>query len=267
MSFAALDIPQKSIRPSRCMTANGVTALLSIFALSATDALGEECGCRFQKARSESTIGTCAVREDMARDCDLVWGAPAGSKEANAGPSDNDAIFSDLTKAANAGRSPDADKFAPGASGMSDPGFWNQFRNEVRRRSQIPDGAKASTFDHALAFLANQGATSDFRQYTLAAIIFTTATNLSQGRIDPELRLAIVTAMMSNRDKLTAFASGGSEPSQFTMPLTVKSPVAPSNQVTLNGQVTRGCFDIWTEVPTVGSLVKAPWASVKGGRC
>ena len=73
-----------------------------------------DCGCRFQKAHSESSAGTCAVREDMARDCDLVWGLPPGpaSKEARATYLDDNSIFDEITRAAALAPSPQAETLA-----------------------------------------------------------------------------------------------------------------------------------------------------------
>jgi hypothetical protein len=238
-----------------------------VICLTQASSRAEECGCRFQKARSEATAGACAVREDMARDCDLVWGPTAGAKEVGAKPPENNSLINDLTRAATAGQSPDADKVVPGASRMSDSAFWDQFKNEVRHRSQLPDDPRTNTFDHALAFLANAGAVSDFHQYALAAVIFVAATNLSQGQIDPELRLTILFAMMRNRDKLTTFVSSASDFSKFNDVFPVKTPGVPDGKVAINGQISRGCVDIWTQEPPISSLVKAPWSSAKGRRC
>jgi len=223
----------------------------------------------FQKARSESAVGSCAVREDMARDCALVWGMPPGTTttETRARNVDEGSVIGEITQAAGQIKSPSAESFAPGISRMSDPDFWNQFRSEIRRRSQLPDGARADLFDQSLAFLANQGSTSDFRQYSVGALIFLTVTNLRQGAIEPEIRWQFLVTMMLHRDRLTAFVNGGAEPGSFSERAKFKGPEGTSQEILINGRIVPGCFDIWADKVYVGSMVKTPWSTAKGRRC
>jgi hypothetical protein len=245
-----------------------VAALLGV-SNSIASASPEECGCRFQKARSEATVGTCAVREDMARDCDLVWGMPPNvtPKETRAQNTDEGSLIGEITQAAEQIKSPNAEAYAPGISRMSDPDFWNQFRSEVRRRSQLPDDARADLFDHSLAFLANRGATSDFRQYSVGALIFITVSNLRRGAVEPEIRRQFLLKMMYFRDRLTAFVSGGAEPGGFSEPTKFEGPGGQPKEMVINGRIVPGCFDIWTDNFSVASMVKTPWSAAKGRRC
>ncbi|MET4323599.1 hypothetical protein [Bradyrhizobium sp. RT5a] len=225
----------------------------------------EECGCKFQSARSRSSAGTCAVREDMARDCNLVWGSTSGVRETKARPAENE-LFLDLSRAAGTATAPNADTYVNGASQMMDPNFWQQFRSEVRSRSQLTDD-RADTFDHALAFLANQGATSDFRQFALGAVIYITFVNLSEGQITPQVRSKLLLAIMGSRDKLTGFLSNGASPSLFSVPLPINLPDGTLQQAKMGAQVARGCLDIWVEEVKVSSLVKTQGSVTKGRRC
>jgi len=232
-------------------------------------AVAGDCGCRFQKAHSESTVGTCAIREDMARDCDLVWGMPPGpaSKDARASVPDDRSVISEITQAAGQPASPNADLHAPGLSRISDAEFWSQYQSEIRRRSQLDDNAWAGLFDQSLAFLANAGATSDFRQFSAAALIYVTDANLRLGRIDPDVRLQFLQTILRLRDRLTAFTGGGADPGEFEEPAKAKISDGSVLDFSIRGKTVRGCFEVWSEKASVSSMVKAPWSDAKSRRC
>lgn len=242
---------------------------LLIFLLPLAPSWAADCGCRFQKAHSESSVGTCAVREDMARDCDLVWGMPPGpaSKEARASYFDDASIFAEITRAAAQAPSPGAENVAPGASHMAEPGFWKEYQSEIRRRTSIDDRVKPGTLDLSLAFLANSDATSDFRQFTIGALIYVTVVNLRQGTIDPEVRQQMLLAMMRYRDRLAAFTVSGNGPGAFEQPGKARLPGGDSVDFVIKAQTNPGCFELWADQITVSSLVKAPWSPAKGRRC
>ncbi|RXH35275.1 hypothetical protein XH84_06010 [Bradyrhizobium nanningense] len=109
---------------------------------------------------------------------------------------------------------------------MSEPAFWSQFQSEIRRRTSIDDRVRPGTLDLSLAFLANSDATSDFRQFTIGALIYVTVVNLRQGTIDPEVRQQMLLAMMRYRDRLTAFTVSGNGQGAFEQSGKVKCQAA-----------------------------------------
>ncbi len=242
--------------------------ILTLLGLAGPVVAGD-CGCRFQKAHSESTVGTCAIREDMARDCDPVWGMPPGpaSKEARASFVDDGSIISEITQAAEQASSPNSDLHVPGLSRMSDAGFWSQYASEIRQRSQLDDSTRAGLFDQSLAFLASAGATSDLRQYSAGALIYVTDANLRLGRIEPDVRRQFLQTILRMRDRLTAFTGGGADPSDFEESATAKMLNGSVLEFSIRGKTVRGCFEVWSEKASVSSMVKAPWSGAKSRRC
>ncbi|TCU74905.1 hypothetical protein EDE08_103120 [Bradyrhizobium sp. R2.2-H] len=203
----------------------------------------------------------------MARDCNLVWGMPPGpaSKEARASYFDDNSIYGEITRAAALAPSPDAESLAPGVSRMSDPSFWSQYQSEIRKRTSIDDRIKPGTFDLSLAFLANSDAGADFRQFTIGALTYVTVVNLRQGGTDPEIRQQMLVAMMRNRDRLAAFTVNGQ--GSFEQPGKAKLPTGQFIEFIIRARTIPGCFDIWSDQLTVGSMVKTPSSPGKGRRC
>lgn len=235
-------------------------------------ATASECGCKFQSAHSQSRTGTCAVREDMARDCNLIWGPSPTAQDQQPGPprANAEEVFKELRGLADQNQSAGAESAAAGLSKANEESFWRSLDSELRRRSGL-ESAKvaADSFDHALAFLANAGATSDFRGYSVAALLFVVDVGLRQGRVDPAVRQVVLGTLLRHRDRLTAFVSGGgSNQVEFNETSQVKLVDGTVRKVGVSANVIPGCFDVATD-PEVGVafLVKTAWSPAKSRRC
>jgi hypothetical protein len=150
---------------------------------------------------------------------------------------------------------------------MTELGFWQDYQSEIRRRSGLDERSAPSLFDHSLAFLANQGATSDFRHFTVGALLFVLAANLRQGATDPSVRREFLTVLFKHRDGLTAFMTNGSSAGNFDDQAVVTDPLGSSRSIDIRGTVIPGCLDVAPEAVSVASLIKTPWSPAKGTRC
>ena len=144
--------------------------------------------------------------------------------------------------------------------------FWRDYQAETRRRSRLEGGNAqgADLLDHSLAFLANNGATSDFRHFAVGALIFVATAILRQGAVEPEVREAFLASMLRNRDRLSAFASTDSRKGDFEDAMTLPRQPRP---VTLQGTTTAGCFDLAADEIKVAVMIKTATSPAKGRRC
>jgi hypothetical protein len=179
-------------------------------------------------------------------------------------------VFKELRGLADQNQSLGAESAAPGLGKANEESFWRSLDNELRQRSGL-ESAKvaADSFDHALAFLANPGATSDFRQYSIGALLFVIDVGLRQGTVDPAVRRAVLGTLMRNRDRMTAFvSSGGSKEGSFTEASEVKLADGTVRKVGVSANVIPGCFDVATDRELgVAFLVKTVWSPAKSRRC
>jgi hypothetical protein len=240
-----------------------LVSFLLVISLQSVSA-AETCECKYMRARSEAPAGLCAVREDYPRDCDLVWAAPPGTQQATLGRrADQRSVIQEITRAAAGSPNPRAESAAPGLGGIAENRFWDAFQSEVSRRSGVRE---ADLYNHALSFLLNRGAASDFPHFVVAALIYVSAAGLQQSVPDAGLRGGFLEALLANSDRLVAFGRASSEAQLLDRITEAKSQRGPV-KLSIQGIVLLGCFEFFEDGMRVAQLVKTEWSLAKGGRC
>jgi hypothetical protein len=235
-------------------------ALLSWVLVNQHDATAETCGCKYQKASSESNTGTCAVREDMAARCLLVWGglsSPGGVRDSSIRPNER-AVLDSIVRAASA--FPDGTGAGPrGPLEVQKPEFWSTFEHELRSRSRL--GTEESNFDRSLGLLSDQKAAFESRQLTTAALTYASAALLAGAEMDPTAKQALLSSMIRHQEWSLSFLD--SKPQAFKD----IGKLSNGQDFTIEGFAAAGCIDVTANEIKSGLLIKTQWARPGSLRC
>jgi hypothetical protein len=232
------------------------------------------CGCNNMAATSDSSVGTCAVREYRQTSCELLWGPEPNAKEVtlNFHPR-KDELLSRLSRI---GASLPA---APDTSGGINPelegiragdNFWKEVDGAVSQRSQLSQG---DLYVRALALLAQKNEVAERPHIAVGGLIFVLAAGLlSYSEYPPEVREAIVTAILANRQRFLAFTREASGTGEIVEKLVVIRKNSDGSEERTSGGavlgfVRFGCAEIVVESLQLAAMVKTQWASTPGRRC
>jgi hypothetical protein len=189
----------------------------------------------------------------MPSPCVLVWGGTGASESSI--PVNRRTVLDDIQRAASNSQQQAAGPTAE----MQKPEFWSNVENQLRERSRLD--RDLGSFDNALAFLSNRGATSDFRQLTASALTLAAAALLQGGQFDPFLRQEFLSSMLSHQNELQSFSSEKGTSFKDGRRLQTGEPF------TIEATVENGCLDMHTVGIQSAILIKTQWAQTRGRRC
>jgi hypothetical protein len=227
--------------------------LLPIHLVSAQEPLPEVCSCKYQRALSKAISGACSVRENLGRDCELVWAPPFGSKQVMGefNRAQLDEIIQDALAA---------------AQGVSDSGFQypapktsSSWKEALGAIEAITVTAPGNPFLQSLALLSDPRLLEKYPQGMLTAIVIITSSG-----VDPSLRPVVLKAVLSKTELLQQFSPKIGKGVVQSDRLPVEGPKGPGFLIFSVGP---GCLDIVVEQFGYAQLIKAGWSRRMGGRC
>ncbi len=241
---------------------------LLFFDASIDIAAAKQCDCKLARAMSDSSTGTCDVREYQGTPCQLIWGPEPSAKQASLSlRTPTEMVLTKLgERSIRARAEPSAwqGPTLPEIEQMTDPGFWKVVRGTVESKAPI-DG---DLYARSLAYLAQRNEVVERPQIAVGALLFVFASGVLASRA-PEvqgLSDSILDELIRVRQGLVAFARENWKAGEIEWQVRQRRDNATFTILKGDTLVMFGCAEA-TLLPLFTQMVKAPWTPAESGRC